>query len=84
MRIIYQPCVSGEDCLGHRATRFSRKVYMSQKAAKAGVPDFLKRLGCMHEHDMGYLGTVDAGDVKIIRLELIERPHERIHVSLPG
>lgn len=72
MRTVYQPCVSGENCLGHRATRFSRKIYVTEEAARAGIPDFLKRLERKHEHDIGYLGTVDADDVKIIELELVK------------
>jgi len=82
VRIVYQPCVNGEDCLGYRATRFSRRVYTSHRAAKAAIPDFLERLKRQHEHDMGYLETVV--DVKIIPLELVEEPHERVRVSLPG
>lgn len=84
MRTIHQLCVSGKDCSGHHATRFSRKVYTSWKAAKAGMPYFLKRLERQYEHDIGCLETIDPDSMKIIRLELVEEPHERARVSLPG
>lgn len=66
---IFQPFAEIEDCLGAKASRYSRKSYITEEEAYEAIPEFLERLERKGIHDLGYADKVLR--TTVIKLELV-------------